>query len=145
MSTPGMGYMISALRGNGSSVDTFQSAVNKTIASIALDPEYNGGDGGLRIAFTDLSGIVLFDDARSCCENRYMHTDEDLQSFIGAQLVGAETRDAPDREDEHGEYHEVQFLLVHTDLGTFTLETHNEHNGYYGGFSLQCNKLQGVS
>ena len=139
MTQPGFGYMISVLRGNSESADVFQWAIGKTIASIELDPEYNAGDGGLKIAFADLSGIVLFDDARSCSENRYMHTDEDLQSFVGAQLIGAEVRDAPDQEDEYG-YHKIQFLLVHTDLGTFTVETHNEHNGYYDGFSLVCIK-----
>jgi hypothetical protein len=32
--------------------------------------------------------------------------------------------------------HEVQFLRVSTDAGTIVCETHNEHNGYYGGFNV---------
>lgn len=139
MSQLGIGYMLGVLRGNSNSVEVFQWAIGKTIASVALDPEYNGGDGGLKLRFTDLSGIVLFDDGRSCCENRYMHTDDDLQSFVSSQFVGVEVRDGGSTDSKY-DVHEMQFLLVHTDLGTFTVETHNEHNGYYGGFSLRCSK-----
>jgi hypothetical protein len=34
--------------------------------------------------------------------------------------------------------HEVQFLIVDTDKGSFTCESHNVHNGYYGGFLVVC-------
>jgi len=32
--------------------------------------------------------------------------------------------------------HEVQFVLITTSLGVFTMATHNIHNGYYSGFSV---------
>ena len=39
---------------------------------------------------------------------------------------------------EHNEdCHEVQFLEVKTSKGSFTMSSHNEHNGYYGGFSIE--------
>lgn len=115
--------------------DAMEAVIGKTIASLRLDPAYNGGDGGLLFAFTDGTGIALYDDGRSCCENRYMNTDDDLAAFVGAQLVGADVRDGPNIDDEYGA-HEMQFLIVRTSLGDFTMETHNEHNGYYGGFVL---------
>ena len=37
-----------------------------------------------------------------------------------------------------GGVHEVQFLNIETSLGIITFETHNEHNGYYGGFYIKA-------
>ena len=39
-------------------------------------------------------------------------------------------------EDEY-EVHEVQFLKIRTSNGDITFETHNIHNGYYGGFYIE--------
>ena len=44
---------------------------------------------------------------------------------------------------EYGDDHEVAFLGIYTTKGVIVCQTHNEHNGYYGGFSLDarlCNK-----
>ena len=38
--------------------------------------------------------------------------------------------------EEEYETHEVQFLEIKTSKGIFTMSTHNEHNGYYGGFAI---------
>ncbi len=76
----------------------------------------------------------MFDGGQDCCEHRYMHSDDDIQSFVGGTLIDAEIREVPNREDGYGDVHEVQFLIVTTSKGAFTIETHNEHNGYYGGF-----------
>lgn len=69
-----------------------------------------------------------------------MHTDDDIQAFIGAKLQDAEVREAPEIEDEW-DVHEVAFLVITTNKGTFTIETHNEHNGYYGDFRIQTTKV----
>ncbi len=78
----------------------------------------------------------IYDDGQSCCENRYMRTDDDLSSYVGSKLLGAEIKDAPNISEEYG-YHEIQFLEVQTDCGTFTMTSHNEHNGDYGGFLIR--------
>jgi len=91
--------------------------------------------------FTDGTGIVAYDDGRSCCEARYMTTDDDLSGFIGATFIGMDLREGPTADDEFGQPHETQFLLVNTSLGPFTLVTHNEHNGEYGGFYIQIREL----
>ena len=129
---PGMGVLIAMLGGNEDSAKTLAEAVGKTISALKIDPTV-GDAGALVFAFTDGTGIRLRDDGQSCCEHRYMHTDDALADFMGAQLLGAEIRNAPSIPDEWGE-HEVQFLIVKTSIGEFTVETHNEHNGYYGGF-----------
>jgi hypothetical protein len=93
------------------------------------------GDGELVITFR--SGTLrIWDNARSCCENRYMSTDDELDTFVGARLVGLEAVDGPNVESEYGDPHEQVFVKVETTAGTITLVTHNEHNGYYGGFDI---------
>ena len=65
-----------------------------------------------------------------------MRTDDTLADYVGATLVDCELRDAPTTEVEHGDTHEVQFLAVKTSAGELVLSSHNEHNGYYGGFAM---------
>jgi hypothetical protein len=36
---------------------------------------------------------------------------------------------------------EVQFLRIHAEDETVVFETHNEHNGYYGGFWIQVKEI----
>ena len=128
----GLGWMIGYLRGNADSVEAFTQAVGKTIASLEIKDE---NDGELHMRFTDDTGIVFYDDARSCCESRYMRTDDDLSYHVGAKLLDAELSEAPDEDHEYGT-HEIMFLVITTDKGKFTLASHNEHNGYYAGISI---------
>ena len=90
----------------------------------------------LLLSFADGGQVRIWDDGRSCYEDRYMHTDDELSQFVGATLVGAEVRDGPMLEGEYGDAHEMQFLLITTSKGVVTIETHNRHNGYYSGFWL---------
>ena len=138
MGYPGIGVLLGYLGGNDETVNAHKSAMGKTIKEIYIDDDYR--DGALFLKFTDDTGIVIYDDGRSCCENRYLHTDDDLQHYVGTVFQQAELRDAPDMEDDWGA-HEVQFLLINTDKGVITLETHNEHNGYYGGFYVVIREL----
>lgn len=84
--------------------------------------------------------IDIFDDGQSCCESRYMRTDDDLQNLVGGKLIRIEAKDAPNvpnpEGDDWGQEHEVVFVEVATDKGWITISNHNEHNGYYGGFGL---------
>lgn len=133
MSMLGMGVLLGQMGGNADSVEAFTRGIGKTITALTLDE-----DTGLHFVFDDGYKMKLFDDGQSCCETRYMTTDDKLADFVGSQLVGAEVKDAPDRVTEYGEPHEVAFLTVTTSIGVFTCETHNEHNGYYGGFLVRA-------
>lgn len=129
----GLKVMINALAGwNGD--DKLEAAIGKTVQSAEFKNDK------LKLSFTDGTGIYLFDDGQSCCENRYMTTDDDVANLSGQVFHGIEIREAPDVNDGSGdeEPHEVQFLAVKTDKGEVVFETHNEHNGYYGGFSICC-------
>ena len=131
----GMGVMIRQLSGNQDAIEIYNSCLNKTIKQITLD------DNKLKFVFDDDSTMAMLDNGQSCCEFRYMQTDDDLNYFIGAKFLGAQIKDAPDIEDESGECHEVQFLEILTDKGSFVMANHNEHNGYYGGFYIDIIKI----
>jgi hypothetical protein len=109
----------------------YEKALMKTISDLKITPD---GDGELHITFDDNTGIVIWDNGRDCCESRYMITDDNLKDFIGSKFMDMELRNGPNIDD--GECHEQLFLLINTSYGTFTVVTHNEHNGYYGGFSV---------
>jgi hypothetical protein len=131
MSQLGFGVMINMLSGNEASVKAWTGALGKTITALTL-----GEDDALHFTFEDGSKVKLYDDGQSCCENRYMRTDDTLADYIGGKLESAEIREAPNVQDEDGDAHEVQFLVVKTSKGQFTMSSHNDHNGYYGGFSV---------
>jgi hypothetical protein len=132
MTKMGMGFILGHTYRDPGQFNLYKNALGKTIASVHLDEE----ESELRFKFTDGTGLKLFDDGQSCCESRYMTTDDDLTYYAGAKFMGVEIKEAPDIEDEEGDVHEVQFLEVKTDKGVFTMATHNEHNGYYGGFDI---------
>jgi len=127
----GMGVMLGFLGGNEESVKALKSCFGKKITTLTL-----GSDDALHFTFSDGSKVAAFDDGQSCCESRYMRTDDNLEDFIGATFVAAELKDAPNMEDEYGD-HEVQFLEIMTSNGALTMASHNEHNGYYGGFNIK--------
>ena len=135
----GLGVMISRLGEGNTSAKAVRQAQGKLIHAISMhdnveDPYHYHDELRLEL---DIGVLVFYDDGQSCCEHRYMHTDDDLQSFVGASFISAEIREVGEKEDkDNWIVHEIDFLLIHTTLGTFTVETHNEHNGYYGGFSV---------
>ncbi len=131
----GIGVILSSLRGNRTSVEAYGKGEGQTIKEISLS------ETELRFTFENGYRMALYDDGQSCCEHRYMHSDDDLQHHVGATLQGANIKSAPNVEDEYGE-HEVAFLEVITSKGSFVVETHNEHNGYYGGFSICARELE---
>jgi len=110
--------------------DIIEKFVNKTISNVYVN-------GELVFSFTDGTRLHVSDDGQSCCENRYMTTDDNLSYYSGAQFLGLEVVDGG-RIDSDYDCHDTQFLIVGTSKGSFTCVTHNEHNGYYGGFWIQA-------
>lgn len=135
MSNLGLGVMIKMLGGNSETVEAFQASIGKVISAVELTQQDE-----LHLKFEDGTGLKLWDDGQSCCESRYMRTDDNLGEYIGATLVGGEVKDAPDIDTEY-DTHEVQFLEIQTSKGPLTMASHNEHNGYYGGFYIQARAL----
>lgn len=128
----GLGVMINMLCGDNSA-EILKECLNKKIKQINLV------DDILHLEFKGGLKIKVWDDGQSCCEHRYMVCDDNLNEFIEGNLLGMEIKNAPNMGDEY-DVHEVQFLDVKTSKGVFQLATHNEHNGYYGGFSIKIEK-----
>ncbi len=131
MSQIGLGVLINALGGNKETVECLKASVGRKMTSIALNEDV------LFIAIEGENRFKVWDDGQSCCENRYMRTDDDLQDFAGATILDYEVSDAPSQPSEYGD-HEVQFFRIHTSKGIITFSSHNEHTGYYGGFSIKA-------
>jgi hypothetical protein len=127
----GFGVMLKMLGGTSTNVNLNEEFTGQKMTAIVLDKEHDQ----LRITFESGRTVTIWDDGQSCCEHRYMSTDDDLSQFVGTTFLGHEVRDAPNMDDGYEE-HEVQFLVVLTDRGNISFANHNEHNGYYGGFAL---------
>lgn len=113
--------------------DAIAASVGKRIETVRMD------GSGLSLVLEDGRTLSIADMGQDCCEHRYMTCGDepDLSTWTGARLEGVEVLDAPSV-DGCVDTHEVQFLHVKTDLGTIVCETHNEHNGFYGGFSVRA-------
>ena len=131
MSNLGFDAMLKMLGGSRDSVKALTTALGKTIKAVVIDE-----NDILRFEFEDGYNLQIADAGQDCCEWRYMRTDDDLNAFVGATLLGIELVDAPNVAEDH----EVQFLHVQTSDGRFTCSSHNEHNGYYGGFAIVCSE-----
>jgi len=130
----GLGVMIKSLGGNEETVNAAQTSIGKIIEKVSLE------GNKLVFNFTDGTGLKMFDDGQSCCEYRYMSTDDDLNEFKGATLLDFELKNVSNIENEY-EVHEIQFLDVKTSNGVFQMANHNEHNGYYGGFWIEAHSF----
>lgn len=128
----GIGAMLHQL--GGGTPHGANEYVGRIIETIQMEED------SLVIKFTDGVKIKIWDDGQSCCESRYMRTDDDLQSLVGKTLVHIMAKEAPSIENEWGE-HEVVFVEVMTNDGFITISNHNEHNGYYGGFGLSIDEV----
>lgn len=141
----GMGAMIALMSGGGDTPRALEEAYGKTIADVRMEEGDSGFYGhededtyaGLEFAFDDETALRVWDAGQSCCESRFMTTEDDLGLYAGADLLSIEVRDVQEN-DLHGEVQEIAFLVVKTSKGEFTVKTYNEHNGYYGGFVIQA-------
>lgn len=112
--------------------------VGRSITAAELQDDAFGGR--VFLTFEDGEKVRIFDDGQSCCERRYITTDDDLSDLVGHTLRHVLVKDGPEVEEEY-EVHETCFVEIGTDVGCVTLTTHNEHNGYYGGFSLNFERI----
>lgn len=131
------GVLIGMLGDNHEAAAIMRSAIGKTIAEAWIDDDANGGNGALKLWFSDGTGVMIHDARQSCCEERYIKTDDDLSYHIGATLIAVEVREGPEVKGEYG-IHEMAFLHVKTSKGEIVVNTHNEHNGNYGGFWFEA-------
>lgn len=115
-------------RARGSEIDP-ATLVGREVAAAAI------ADNKLNIDFADGSKVAVWDDGQSCCEHRYMTTDDDPASLVGGKLIHVTVKDPTNVEADY-DAHETAVVEVATDKGFIIIVMHNEHNGYYGGFGL---------
>lgn len=87
------------------------------------------------VMWFDNGTLTLEDDGQSCCELRYFTCDDDVHSIVGEELIDIAVKDGPSIEDD--EVHDTTFVEILTTKGFINFTAHNEHNGYYGGFSIR--------
>jgi hypothetical protein len=97
----------------------------------------------LRLTFEDGVTIRIFDNGQSCCESRYMRTDDDLSTLVGKTLVAIDANEAKavSNTGDYGDMEEATFLDVKTQDGLVSFSFHVDHNGYYGGFGLSLDEV----
>lgn len=134
-----IGRQLASLFRDGASDFVWLTRVASPIRSITIDDE---GNGALRIALESGDVLRLRNCESTCCERRYMHSDDNLKSFLGARLASIEMDSATQRDGEYGDVIEQSFIKVRTTNGDFTVIAYNEHNGYYGGINLEPEWLQ---
>lgn len=96
----------------------------------------------LKIFFDDKTCVHIFDNGQSCCEDRYMSTDDDFSSIIGNILTNVEIKDVGKTTEEDSEVHDIEFLEITADKGFIIIANHNQHNGYYGGFDIDLREFR---
>jgi hypothetical protein len=124
--------MLGMLGGNKDSVDAYQLGAGKKIVDLRIT------ETDLIFTFEDGYMMALTDQGQSCCEYRYMHTDDNLEDYIGSILMDAEVQPGAEEDFEWGECKDSEFLIITTSKGQFTVVNYNEHNGYYGGFAIRA-------
>src|SRR5690349_2643944 len=124
----GLGAMLHDLAG-GNGVDGTKY-LNKEITAASFDGHE------VVLTFGDFGKLHIRDEGQSCCEHRYMTTDDSAEDLVGGHLVSVEVKDGPHEDDGDYHVHEVQFLEIKTTKSIVTFASHNEHNGYYGGICL---------
>jgi hypothetical protein len=115
-------------------VDATYVYKNKVITSVTMTEE------ALQIIFKDGTGLRIYDDGQSCCESRYMSTD-DIQDLVGSVIQTIEVKDGSTTDTGYDEVHDQEFLEIQTNKGFFIFANHNVHNGYYGGFDLVVEEI----
>ena len=128
----GLGVMINMLCGNEETVNAVTRSLNKVITDLRIDSD------DLKFTFEDGTVLRLYDGGQSCCEHRYIKCDDKLSDYVGQKLVNVEIKKYDNIGDDGYSEHEVQFVEIQTDKDFLTIVNHNEHTGYYGGFSLQA-------
>ena len=129
----GMGAMLHML-GGGSDKDP-----KDYYGKVITDADIN--EDRMIIELDGETTIKIYDNGQSCCEHRYITCDDNPKDLIGGVLSKIETSDSGEKEDDW-ETHEWVFIEVGTDKDHIKFCTHNEHNGYYGGFGLTVTEVE---
>ena len=93
------------------------------------------GYDGYRIVCDDGKDVKMgISNDQNCCENwGYLTSEDDLQKYVGAELLSVKVVDEALNVETCPDVYEggVTFINVETSKGMFQFVAYNEHNGYY--------------
>jgi hypothetical protein len=139
MSNFGLGAMLAKIRGYPNDI---AAAIGKRLTSMTVEKK------SATIVFEYGARLIITDEAQSCFEYRHISTDDDLAFVAGCTLLAIEEapgRAATSEELENCDVHDICFIHIQTSGGRVTLQAHNEHNGYYGGFCIAAKLIGGAA
>jgi len=90
---------------------------------------------GFYIETTKQTILLLISNGASCCENfGYLHSEDNLEDFVGAELLKVEKVDTKLEKTTLNDVDEGEciFINLETSKGTCQFAVYNSHNGYYG-------------
>lgn len=94
---------------------------------------------GYRITLDDEETPIEIgiDNRPQCCEGwGYLASEDDVQAFVGAELLSIKATDTARRKYEadvdSGEHADLMFVDLETSRGVLQLAVYTAHNGYYG-------------
>jgi hypothetical protein len=94
--------------------------------------------GGFKITTERQTIELLIDESPQCCEEYgYFMSEDDIQGFVGANLLGLNIVDTGLRleklpEDDWDKSTNTLFVNIETDRGLLQFTAYNSHNGGYG-------------
>ena len=93
------------------------------------------GYDGYRIVCDDGKDVKMgISNDQNCCENwGYLTSEDDLQKYVGAELLSVKVVDEALNVETCPDVYEggVTFINVETSKGMFQFVAYNEHNGHY--------------
>lgn len=121
--------------GNGDTDKLYKEMRGKKITSAEFKKD------SIYLTFDDGLSVIIDDQGQSCCERRYMRTDDNIKDIEGKTLVAIDIKEGPSfLTSEDRDEHEIQFLEIQTNDIAVTFASHVVHNGDYGGFSIEIRK-----
>lgn len=129
----GLGVMLHAL--SGGTEESASKYYGRRIIAASVNDER------ARLEFEDGITIDITDEGQSCCEHRYITCDDNPDHIVSGVLQKIEVTPVPSETGEWDNEHERAFVEIATDSGHIKFCTHNEHNGYYGGFALNIREV----
>lgn len=124
------------------SLNSEEVIIKKYAGKVIKKASFGGNE--IVLEFEDGTKIEITDDGQSCCEERYMTSSDDFSSLVGNQLFDIDVKEVTETSADY-DTHEIAFLHIITNKATVVVETHNKHNGYYGGFSLTVKEVKSAN
>jgi hypothetical protein len=115
-----------------------------------FDVKYGAGGSctanGYEIVTDQQTILILIDNEQSCCEEwGYLTSEDNLNDFIGAELLKVTEVDKELKVYNFPDQHDqciTLFINLETSKGTLQFVVYNAHNGYYGHpVTIKSNQL----